>query len=276
MNKNKNEQYFLDNGRKNWKTFLESKKEQIVGGKADSMSLHDIAKKHNVSLEEITKEYEMGLKVEKEHTTDEKIAQEIAKDHLVEDPQYYTKLQKAKLEEASKKKSIIRPDASRAAPEQGSPQLASQAAGPGTTSPVAMEEGIIATIKNALSPKQPRYYPPPLQLKNKPKSEETTKPTVSQKTKNTVTYKKPYVKPNKKVDTEKRELIAQLLNAFENGGLEAIGLDGQELLMNNYDNMSLDQKMRFDKANALSESYIQNFTENNFRHLKNKWKSVKK
>jgi hypothetical protein len=56
------------------------------------MSLSDIAKKHNVPVEDITKEFEMGMKVEMEHTTDKEIAKEIAKDHLFEDPKYYTKL----------------------------------------------------------------------------------------------------------------------------------------------------------------------------------------
>ncbi len=35
-----------------------------------------------------------GIEVELEHTTDKAIAKEIAKDHLKEDPKYYTKLQK--------------------------------------------------------------------------------------------------------------------------------------------------------------------------------------
>lgn len=35
-----------------------------------------------------------GIKVEMEHTTDAKIALEIAMDHLVEDPSYYDKLEK--------------------------------------------------------------------------------------------------------------------------------------------------------------------------------------
>jgi hypothetical protein len=39
----------------------------------------------------------MGIKVEMEHTKDPAIAKEIAKDHLSEDPEYYTKLQKAGL-----------------------------------------------------------------------------------------------------------------------------------------------------------------------------------
>ncbi len=39
----------------------------------------------------------MGIKVEQEHTTNKKIAETIAKHHLAEDPEYYTKLKKAKL-----------------------------------------------------------------------------------------------------------------------------------------------------------------------------------
>ena len=35
-----------------------------------------------------------GIKVEREHTNDDRIAQEIAMDHLTEDPQYYDKLEK--------------------------------------------------------------------------------------------------------------------------------------------------------------------------------------
>ncbi len=34
----------------------------------------------------------MGIKIELEHTKDAKIAQEIAMDHLTEDPEYYIKL----------------------------------------------------------------------------------------------------------------------------------------------------------------------------------------
>lgn len=39
----------------------------------------------------------IGIQVEMEHTNDPKIAQEIALDHLTEDPEYYTKLIKAGL-----------------------------------------------------------------------------------------------------------------------------------------------------------------------------------
>lgn len=39
-------------------------------------------------------ELKKGIKVEMEHTTDKKIAETIAKQHLAEDPKYYTKLNK--------------------------------------------------------------------------------------------------------------------------------------------------------------------------------------
>lgn len=59
-------------------------KELIKGGIADGMSdeLFDSV------------ELEKGIKVELEHTDDEMIAKEIAKDHLAEDPEYYKKLSK--------------------------------------------------------------------------------------------------------------------------------------------------------------------------------------
>lgn len=40
---------------------------------------------------------ELGIKTEMEHTDDPKVAEKIARDHLAEDPDYYTKLLKAGL-----------------------------------------------------------------------------------------------------------------------------------------------------------------------------------
>jgi len=71
---------------------LKEEKESIKGGLADGMSLKDIADKHNVEVSEIRTQYEMGVKVEMEHTENIKQAQEISKDHLEEDPKYYSKL----------------------------------------------------------------------------------------------------------------------------------------------------------------------------------------
>lgn len=63
--------------------------------------IEDLAKKHNVSLDEITQQLEMGMKVEMEHTSDIEVAKKIALDHLAEDPIYYTKLQKMEKSENS-------------------------------------------------------------------------------------------------------------------------------------------------------------------------------
>lgn len=84
------------------------KEESMEGGKADDMSLMDLAKKHThdrmsrkQSDERIKKMYDhlqkqlnKGIKVEMEHTDTKKTAREIAMDHLAEDPNYYNKLSK--------------------------------------------------------------------------------------------------------------------------------------------------------------------------------------
>jgi hypothetical protein len=73
----------------------------IPGGKADNLTLVDIAKKYagdyydyrNV-LESVKKQLKKGIKIELEHTSDVKLAAEIAKDHISEDLHYYEKLDK--------------------------------------------------------------------------------------------------------------------------------------------------------------------------------------
>jgi hypothetical protein len=65
----------------------------LKGGKADGMTLEDIARKHNVFIGTIKKQFEMGVKIEmEEHTKSRTNGEEIAMDHLVEDPEYYTHL----------------------------------------------------------------------------------------------------------------------------------------------------------------------------------------
>ena len=82
--------------------------EKIPGGLGAKLtgSMEDqhqqIADEHGVSVEEIEAELEKGIEVEMEHTTDEDMAHEIAMDHLLEDPKYYTNL--SKIEEKKKKK----------------------------------------------------------------------------------------------------------------------------------------------------------------------------
>lgn len=77
-----------------------NEKQILKGGLSDNMKLIDIAKKHKVSVEDLTKELNKGMKVEMEHTNSKTKAKEIAMDHLVEDPKYYSKLKKIETKEA--------------------------------------------------------------------------------------------------------------------------------------------------------------------------------
>lgn len=81
--------------------------EELKGGLADNKSLVQIAKKHNAKnyyqiddmIKSLKKQLEMGMKVEMEHTDNEKKAKEIAMDHLWEDSKYYSKLKKVEAKE---------------------------------------------------------------------------------------------------------------------------------------------------------------------------------
>jgi predicted nucleotidyltransferase len=75
----------------------------MKGGKADKLTLPQIAKKHKLPIEDLTSQFRLGIKTEMEHTDNKKQAKEIAMDHLAENPKYYTLLKKAKLEEAISK-----------------------------------------------------------------------------------------------------------------------------------------------------------------------------
>lgn len=77
------------------------KQNNLKGGKADKLSIADVAKKHKLSIEEIEAQIEIGKKVEMEHVSDVKLAKEIAMDHLEEIPDYYTRL--TKMEKEAKK-----------------------------------------------------------------------------------------------------------------------------------------------------------------------------
>lgn len=57
-------------------------------------SPEQIAKKHNVSIDYINAQLKIGIKIELEHTSDKKVAREIALDHLNEKANYYQKLKK--------------------------------------------------------------------------------------------------------------------------------------------------------------------------------------
>jgi hypothetical protein len=84
--------------------------EKIPGGlgknlKGSMKQQHkQIAMMHGVDVSKIDSEVSKGIKIEMEHTTDKDIAHEIAMDHVIEDPEYYTKLSKTELEERKKKR----------------------------------------------------------------------------------------------------------------------------------------------------------------------------
>ena len=65
--------------------------DKIKGGLADNKSLQDIADKHKVTLSVIESALADGIVVEMEHTDNKDTATEIAKDHLFEDAEYYSK-----------------------------------------------------------------------------------------------------------------------------------------------------------------------------------------
>jgi hypothetical protein len=77
----------------------------IKGGKADSLSIEDIAKLHSDKngidydkmLKIVKKNYEMGIRVETEHTDEKELVDEITRDHIKENPKYYEILKKANL-----------------------------------------------------------------------------------------------------------------------------------------------------------------------------------
>lgn len=64
--------------------------EEIPGGNSKGMTLDDLAKKHDTTIEKIEKELEIGVGVEMEHTKSKKIAKEITMDHIFEFPDYYS------------------------------------------------------------------------------------------------------------------------------------------------------------------------------------------
>ncbi len=62
-------------------------------------SIHTLAKKYGVSVSEIEKQVERGIKIESEHTTHKDVAKEIALDHLGEKLDYYDLLAKVEVDE---------------------------------------------------------------------------------------------------------------------------------------------------------------------------------
>jgi len=72
----------------------------ITGGHlAEGYSLREIASIHQVPLSTLKSQVRMGMKAESEHTSNKREQMLIVKDHLFENPEYYTLLKKAGLED---------------------------------------------------------------------------------------------------------------------------------------------------------------------------------
>lgn len=90
-----------------------SKLEKLVTGGhlAKGMSLKKIAKMHGVTLLELNRQVKMGLDAESEHTSNVSEQLKIVKDHLYENPNYYTLLKKAGLKKGGEIKESLVKDA---------------------------------------------------------------------------------------------------------------------------------------------------------------------
>ena len=73
-------------------------KEHIKGGDSEGMSVQQIADKHGVEVKIIEAQIVAGIKIEHEHTPEDTVAAEIARDHLAEHPYYYDYLEKMEAE----------------------------------------------------------------------------------------------------------------------------------------------------------------------------------
>lgn len=72
--------------------------QMVAGDPEEEAEMRDmLIKKYNMNPEQLKR----GVEVEMEHTSDPKVAEQIAMDHLREDPEYYTKLDSVGLEEAN-------------------------------------------------------------------------------------------------------------------------------------------------------------------------------
>ncbi len=92
---NQNYKLALENAKKIKTKFMTPLiKNKLKGGKADKLTLQDIANKFKVPISKIQNQMKKGLGVEMEHTNDREKATEIVMDHLSEFPDYYDRLTK--------------------------------------------------------------------------------------------------------------------------------------------------------------------------------------
>jgi hypothetical protein len=124
--------------------------DEIKGGKADKLTVKDLAKKHKVDVEVIKKEIIIGVKIEKEHVgNDVSKAKEIAMDHISEFSDYYSNKRYGVLaSEKGLKKSEKKKGKTDHMTSTGS---VGGASGMGYTSPMAWAAGGVLTKKTGVT-----------------------------------------------------------------------------------------------------------------------------
>jgi hypothetical protein len=78
------------------------------GHLAEGFSLRDIADIHQVPLTELKKQVRLGMEAESEHTSSKREQMKIVKDHLFENPEYYTLLKKVGLKKGGEVESLVK------------------------------------------------------------------------------------------------------------------------------------------------------------------------
>ncbi len=81
---------------------------KLKGGKADNLTIQDIANKFGVPVSKVQNQMKKGLGVEMEHTNDREKATEIVMDHLTEFPDYYDRLIKMEKQAEKDTKTLIK------------------------------------------------------------------------------------------------------------------------------------------------------------------------
>ena len=110
LNKIKHTGEAINNKYNSYNSALEMKTgntyESISNGKTDDRNEYTLAKKHGVSVAEIKRQLEKGIKIEKEHIDNPLVRREIALDHIEEIVDYYDRLEK--MEKQAKTKHTIK------------------------------------------------------------------------------------------------------------------------------------------------------------------------
>jgi hypothetical protein len=78
------------------------------GHLAEGFSLRDIADIHQVPLTELKKQVRLGMEAESEHTSSKREQMKIVKDHLFENPKYYTLLKKVGLKKGGEVENLVK------------------------------------------------------------------------------------------------------------------------------------------------------------------------